>query len=60
MIVAYLRVSTEKQQVANQKAEISRYAREKGIKVDHWLKETISGTTQLKKRRLWKDCSAIY
>ena len=52
MIVAYLRVSTEKQQVANQKAEISRYAKEKGIKVDHWLKETNSGKCKKEKRLL--------
>lgn len=34
MIIAYLRVSTEKQNLQNQKAEIERFAAEKNIKVD--------------------------
>ena len=52
MNYAYIRVSTEKQTVENQRQEIQRFADEKGIIIDVWIKETISGTKQTQNRRL--------
>lgn len=52
MIYAYIRVSTEKQTVENQKQEIERFAKQKGIKIEKWIKETVSGTTNSQSRRL--------
>lgn len=52
MIYAYIRVSTEKQNVENQQQEIERFCQSKNIKVDKWIKETISGTKAKENRRL--------
>lgn len=52
MIAAYIRVSTDKQNLANQKEEIQRFAREQGMEIDVWVKETISGKTPSGKRKL--------
>lgn len=54
MIIAYLRVSTEKQQVENQKHEISKFARNKKIVVDRWEGEVVSGTKDESERVLGK------
>ena len=52
MIYGYLRVSTEKQFIENQKFEINRFADENNIKIDKWISESISGTIVIKKRKL--------
>lgn len=52
MNYAYIRVSTEKQTIENQRQEIQRFADEKNIKLDKWVKETISGTKDKRDRRL--------
>lgn len=52
MITAYVRVSTEKQDLESQKKEIIRYATSKDIKIDCWVEETISGTVKRKDRQL--------
>ena len=44
MIYGYIRVSTDKQTVENQRFEISKYAKKRQIKIDKWVEETISGT----------------
>ena len=36
MVIAYLRVSTEKQFLANQKEEIMRFAEKNGLSIDKW------------------------
>ena len=54
MVFAYLRVSTAKQDPANQKREINNYAISKGIKVDKWVIETCSGKLKGKNRKLGK------
>ncbi len=43
MIVAYLRVSTEKQHLENQQDEIRRFAQGRGLHIDRWVRETASG-----------------
>lgn len=52
MIYAYIRVSTEKQTVENQKQEIERFASEKNVTIEKWIKETVSGTKKTQNRRL--------
>lgn len=44
IVVAYMRVSTEKQQLENQRREISIYAERHGIIIDEWQEEIVSGT----------------
>lgn len=46
MVIAYLRVSTEKQQLDNQRREIAMFANSQNIKIDEWKEEIISGTTE--------------
>lgn len=52
MIYGYVRVSTDKQTAENQKYEINKFCEKAKIKIDHWVCETISGTADLKKRKL--------
>lgn len=52
MTYAYIRVSTEKQTVENQKQEIQRFCESKDLEVDKWIKETVSGTKAKENRRL--------
>lgn len=52
MVIAYLRVSTEKQFLANQKEEIVRFARKNELSIDRWYTETVSGTVSSKERKL--------
>lgn len=44
MVIAYLRVSTEKQQLDNQRFEILNFAASKKLKIDKWRMEIVSGT----------------
>ena len=52
MIIAYLRVSTEKQNLFNQRSEIERFAVQKNITVDHFIMEIASGKKAGKERQL--------
>ncbi|GAK37451.1 master DNA invertase Mpi family serine-type recombinase [Bacteroides graminisolvens] len=52
MTYAYIRVSTDKQTVENQRFEINNFAREKGLVIDKWVAETVSGTKAAKDRKL--------
>jgi DNA invertase Pin-like site-specific DNA recombinase len=54
MIYGYIRVSTDKQTVENQRFEITKYARHKKLVIDQWIEETISGTIAPEKRNLGK------
>lgn len=54
MVIAYLRVSTEKQFLENQRDEISRFASKNNLIIDKWYKETVSGTVSTKERKLAK------
>lgn len=54
MIYGYLRVSTDKQSLENQKFEINRYCKRENISVDRWVTETISGTKNFEERKLGK------
>lgn len=52
MNYGYIRVSTDKQTVENQRYEILKWCKSKKIKIDGWIEETISGTKNYKNRRL--------
>ena len=54
MTYAYIRVSTDKQTVENQKFEINKFLQISELKIDSWIEETISGTVSPKKRNLGK------
>ncbi len=59
MIYGYIRVSTDKQTVENQRFEIRRFCKKNGFKVDGWIEETISGTKSYDKRELGKLLNMI-
>jgi DNA invertase Pin-like site-specific DNA recombinase len=52
MIYGYIRVSSDKQTVENQRYEITRFAESNGIEISGWIEETISGTKNYDKRKL--------
>lgn len=54
MVYGYIRVSSDRQTVENQRFEISRFSEVHGIKVDGWIEEVISGTRNYDKRELGK------
>lgn len=52
MIYGYIRVSSDKQTVENQRFEINNFCRCENITIDGWIEETISGTKAYTKRQL--------
>ncbi|MBP3228645.1 MAG: master DNA invertase Mpi family serine-type recombinase [Bacteroidaceae bacterium] len=52
MIFGYIRVSSDKQTIENQRFEITRFCAAHQLAVDDWIEETISGTKNYSKRRL--------
>jgi len=52
MIYGYIRVSTDKQNVANQRFEIKRFCTTNNLNIDQWIEERISGTKSPEKRLL--------
>lgn len=52
MNYGYIRVSSDKQTVENQRFEIENFARSNEISIDGWIEETISGTKNYDKRKL--------
>ena len=54
MIYGYIRISTDKQTTENQEFEIQKFCKKENIIVDVWVKETISSTEELEKRKLGK------
>ncbi|MBQ7671840.1 MAG: master DNA invertase Mpi family serine-type recombinase [Paludibacteraceae bacterium] len=52
MNYGYIRVSSDKQTVENQRFEIVRFCKENNFKIDGWIEETISGTKAYNKRQL--------
>lgn len=51
----YLRVSTEKQEVENNKVEIEKLAKSKGYNNVIWISETVSGKKDWNKRKLGEE-----
>ena len=54
MVYGYLRVSTDGQTVENQRYEIEKFAGLKGLEIDKYIEETISGGQAVNKRKLGK------
>ena len=54
MIYGYIRVSTDRQTVENQRFEINQFCEKQGIVVNKWIEETISGTKEVEERKLGK------
>ena len=52
MIYGYIRVSSDKQTVENQRFEINNFCERESIHIDGWIEETISGTKAYDKRQL--------
>ena len=54
MIYGYIRVSSDKQTVENQRFEINNFCLKSNLQIDGWIEETISGTKNYNKRQLGK------
>lgn len=54
MVYGYIRVSSDRQTVENQRFEISNFARAHNLDIGGWIEETISGVKNYDKRELGK------
>lgn len=54
MIYGYIRVSSDKQTVENQRFKINKFCERNKLVIDGWIEETISGTKSYNKRELGK------
>ena len=54
MIYGYIRVSTDKQTVENQRFEINHFCERQEVVINKWIEETISGAKNLDERKLGK------
>ena len=52
MTYGYIRVSTDKQTLKNQKFEITNFCKREKLQIDGWIEETISGSKNYNKRKL--------
>lgn len=59
MVYGYIRVSTDRQTVENQRYEINKYCKSHNIKIKEFINETISGTREYTKRKLGKLLSKL-
>lgn len=58
-IIAYIRVSNDKQTCLNQHYEIENYCNSNNITIDKWIEEIISSRKDLKERKLNKLLNSI-
>ncbi len=54
MTYAYIRVSTEKQTVENQRYEINLFAKANSLSIEKWVEETVSAGKELEERLIFK------
>ena len=59
MNYGYIRVSSEKQTVENQRYEITEYCKRKGLIIDKWIEESVSGARHPNVRKLGKILNTI-
>lgn len=59
MNYGYIRVSSDKQTVENQRFEINNFCEREGLAIDGWIEETISGVKNYDKRKLGKLLSKV-
>lgn len=50
MIYGYIRVSSDKQTVENQRFEINNFCKKQNLTINDWIEETISGTKNYSSR----------
>jgi DNA invertase Pin-like site-specific DNA recombinase len=50
--IAYLRVSTDRQDLRNQKDEIEKYTAQRGFQIDRWFEVELSSKRTLEERRI--------
>ncbi|GFH63468.1 MAG: multiple promoter invertase [Candidatus Desulfovibrio kirbyi] len=60
MNYGYIRVSSDRQTVENQRFEIKNFADHNQFRIDGWIEETISGTKNYDKRELGKLLKKIH
>lgn len=60
MIYGYIRVSTDRQTVENQRFEIVNFCQRHNLPIDGWIEETISGTKAYDKRALGRLIRRIH
>lgn len=60
MNYGYIRVSSDKQTVENQRFEIEQFVKKEGIAIDGWIEETISGTKEYDKRKLGRLLKRVH
>lgn len=53
MIYGYIRVSSDKQTVENQRFEIERFCKVNNLHIDGWIEETISGMKANQSWTIW-------
>ncbi len=54
MIYGYIRVSSDKQTVENQRFEINEFIKKNDLQINRWVHEVISGTKNFEERKLGK------
>jgi len=54
MVYGYIRVSTDRQTVENQRFEIQRFCKAEKLKINNWIEDVKSGTKEPEKRQLGK------
>lgn len=59
MNYGYIRVSSEKQTVENQRYDITEYCKRKGLIIDKWIEESVSGARHPNVRKLGKILNTI-
>lgn len=52
MVYGYIRVSSDRQTVENQRYEVTNFCKRNNLAIDGWIEETISGTKSFNKRAL--------
>jgi len=52
MIYAYVRISTDRQTIENQKFEINKFCYENKLKIGQWIEECVSGKKSIQERKL--------
>ena len=52
MVYGYIRVSSDKRTVENQRFEINKFCEKQNLAINDWIEETISGTKNYTKRQL--------
>ena len=55
MIYGYIRVSSDKQTVENQRFEITKFCEAQNLVINDWIEETISGAKNYSKRQLGRS-----